>query len=135
MYTPRRRVRLVWRVLAVVAIQFCLLCASATLSVLLELPAVTGLPVLFFFPLLGLVMSFTARYWSQAAETMVFIVMAIMGGAILPKLMGAVADNYGMSRGFIVPLACFVGVALYGYIWPKLSKAESLNGVRPAGGH
>lgn len=27
---------------------------------------------------LGLVMSFTARYWSQAAETMVFIVMAIM---------------------------------------------------------
>jgi branched-subunit amino acid ABC-type transport system permease component len=27
---------------------------------------------------LGLVMSLTARYWSQAAETMVFIVMAIM---------------------------------------------------------
>jgi branched-chain amino acid transport system permease protein len=27
---------------------------------------------------LGLVMSFTARYWSQAAETMVFIVMAVM---------------------------------------------------------
>jgi len=27
---------------------------------------------------LGLVMSFTARYWSQAAETMVFIVMGIM---------------------------------------------------------
>ena len=37
-----------------------------------------------------------------------FIVMAIMGGAILPKFMGAVADNYDMSRGFIVPMACFV---------------------------
>ena len=36
-----------------------------------------------------------------------YIVMAIMGGAILPKFMGAVADRYDMSRGFIVPMACF----------------------------
>ena len=55
-----------------------------------------------------------------------FIVMAIMGGAILPKLMGAVADRYDMSRGFIVPLGCFAAVAAYGYFWPRLSKAESL---------
>ena len=34
--------------------------------------------------------------------------MAIMGGAILPKLMGAVADKYDLSRGFIVPLLCFM---------------------------
>ena len=34
--------------------------------------------------------------------------MAIMGGAILPKLMGAVADKYDLSRGFIVPLLCFL---------------------------
>lgn len=36
-----------------------------------------------------------------------FIVMAIMGGAILPKIMGFVADKFDMSRGFIVPLLCF----------------------------
>jgi len=49
--------------------------------------------------------------------------MAIMGGAILPKLMGYVADKYDMSRGFIVPSLCFVVVAIYGFNWPRFSKA------------
>jgi MFS transporter, FHS family, L-fucose permease len=40
---------------------------------------------------------------ARAKKASAFIVMAIMGGAILPKLMGAVADKYDMSRGFIVP--------------------------------
>ena len=64
-----------------------------------------------------------------------YIVMAIMGGAMLPKLMGHVADVHGMSRGFIVPLACFALVALYGWCWPLLSGAESLSGVKAGGGH
>jgi hypothetical protein len=34
-----------------------------------------------------------------------------------------------MSRGFIVPLACFAFVAFYGFNWPKFSKAESLHTV------
>ena len=61
--------------------------------------------------------------------------MAIMGGAVLPKLMGYVADQYDMSRGFIVPLVCFALVAVYGFSWPKLSKAESLSGTKISGGH
>jgi FHS family L-fucose permease-like MFS transporter len=64
-----------------------------------------------------------------------FIVMAIVGGALLPKVMGAVADYYNMSRGFIVPLICFVFIALYGYGWPKLSRAEALHGVGASGRH
>ena len=64
-----------------------------------------------------------------------YIVMAIMGGAMLPKLMGHVADVYGMSRSFIVPLACFALVALYGWCWPTLSGAESLSGLTTTGGH
>ena len=52
--------------------------------------------------------------------------MAIMGGAILPKLMGYVADQYDMSHGFIVPIACFALIAFYGFFWPKFSGAESL---------
>jgi FHS family L-fucose permease-like MFS transporter len=64
-----------------------------------------------------------------------FIVMAIMGGAILPKVMGAVADKYDMSRGFIVPAACFAFVAFYAFAWPKLAKADSLHGVGGNGGH
>jgi len=63
----------------------------------------------------------------RAKKASAFIVMAIMGGAILPKLMGWVADKYDMSRGFIVPMFCFIFVAYYGFNWSKFSKAESLN--------
>ena len=71
----------------------------------------------------------------RAKAASAYIVMGIVGGALLPKLMGAIADHYNMSRGFIVPLICFVFIAFYGYAWPKLSRAESLHGVGASGGH
>jgi fucose permease len=72
---------------------------------------------------------------ARAKGASAYIVMGIVGGAMLPKLMGAVADHYDMSRGFIVPVICFVLIALYGYCWPKLSRAESLHGVGATSGH
>jgi len=69
---------------------------------------------------------------ARAKNASSFIVMAIMGGAVLPKLMGAVADHYDMSRGFVVPMACFVFIALYGFCWPMLSNAKSLHGENAA---
>ncbi len=71
---------------------------------------------------------------ARAKKASAFIVMAIMGGAILPKLMGLVADKFDMSRGFIVPMFCFAFVAFYGFNWPKFSNAESLDSVHVAGG-
>ena len=56
-------------------------------------------------------------------------------GAILPKVMGAVADRYDMSRGFIVPMVCFALIACYGYGWPRLSRAEALHGGLRADRH
>lgn len=49
-----------------------------------------------------------------------YIVMAIMGGAIVPKVMGAVGDHHGMSIAFLVPLACFLVVCAYGCGWSWL---------------
>lgn len=72
---------------------------------------------------------------SRAKRASSYIVMAIVGGALLPKVMGAIADHYDMSRGFIVPLVCFLFIALYGYGWPLLSRAEALHGVGASGGH
>jgi FHS family L-fucose permease-like MFS transporter len=72
---------------------------------------------------------------TRAKKASAFIVMAIMGGAVLPKLMGYIADEYDMSRGFIVPMVCFAFVAIYGFCWPKLSKADSLGGARISGRH
>src|SRR6476469_7347642 len=72
---------------------------------------------------------------ARAKKASAFIVMAIMGGAILPKLMGYVADQYDMSRGFIVPMFCFAFVAYYGFRWPRFSGVDSLHGAELKGGH
>jgi FHS family L-fucose permease-like MFS transporter len=70
---------------------------------------------------------------ARAKKAAAYIVMAIMGGAILPKVMGLVADKFDMSRGFIVPMVCFAFVAFYGFNWPKFSNSESLHGVKAVG--
>src|SRR3977135_1921822 len=62
----------------------------------------------------------------KAKKASSFIVMAIMGGAILPKVMGSVADKYDLSRGFIVPMVWLAVVAAYGFMWPRLRGAESI---------
>jgi FHS family L-fucose permease-like MFS transporter len=61
----------------------------------------------------------------RAKKASSYIVMAIMGGALLPKLMGSVADHYDVSRSFVVPLFCFLIVGIYGLCWPRLSKAQA----------
>jgi FHS family L-fucose permease-like MFS transporter len=71
----------------------------------------------------------------RAKKASAYIVMAIMGGALLPKVMGAVADRWDMSRGFIVPMVCFAFVAFYGFNWPRLSKADSLHGAAAGANH
>jgi FHS family L-fucose permease-like MFS transporter len=72
---------------------------------------------------------------ARAKKASAFIVMAIMGGAILPKLMGYVADKFDMSRGFIVPMFCFAFVAFYGYNWPRFSKMNTMPQVKSSFGH
>ena len=50
-----------------------------------------------------------------------FLVMAIVGGAFFPLLLGKIADRTGsMALGYIVPLVCFAGVALYGFAAPLI---------------
>lgn len=48
---------------------------------------------------------------SQASS---LLVMAILGGAILPPLQGAVADRFDIQTSFIVPMVAFAYVAFYG---------------------
>lgn len=53
-----------------------------------------------------------------------FIVMAIIGGAIMPKLMGHLGDVYNMSISFLMPMVCFAVISTYGYSWTKPSKVS-----------
>ena len=64
-----------------------------------------------------------------------FIVMSITGGALMPKFMGHLGDVYNMSASFWMPLACFVLILLYGFCWPKLSRANGMVEIKTSGGH
>jgi Fucose permease len=72
---------------------------------------------------------------ARAKQAASFIVMAIMGGALLPKFMGAVGDAHGVARSFLVPLACFAIVAAYGFTWRRLSGQRAVTQLNPHRAH
>jgi len=43
------------------------------------------------------------------------LVMAIVGGAIVPLAEGALADRIGIHHAFILPALCYIYIAYYGY--------------------
>jgi FHS family L-fucose permease-like MFS transporter len=49
----------------------------------------------------------------QTKKAASFIVMAIVGGAVFPPLMGYVSDVYTMSTGFFVPIPLFMFILYY----------------------
>ena len=51
------------------------------------------------------------------------LVMAIIGGALLTALMGAVSDAAGIARAMLVPLGCFVAVWLFAMQRTRLQPA------------
>jgi FHS family L-fucose permease-like MFS transporter len=45
-----------------------------------------------------------------------FVVMAIIGGALFPPLLGRIYDHYqSIQSAYIIPLICFVPVLIFGY--------------------
>jgi FHS family L-fucose permease-like MFS transporter len=50
-------------------------------------------------------------YKSQVSS---LLVMAILGGALLPPLQGWIADKHGLQISYIVPLLAYAYVAFYG---------------------
>lgn len=64
-----------------------------------------------------------------------FIVMAITGGALMPKVMGHLGDVYDMSVAFLMPLGCFVVIASYAFSWAKLSRSDGAVAVGAGKGH
>jgi len=62
----------------------------------------------------------------QTKKASSYIVMAIVGGAIMPMLMGWIADQSSMRVGFVVPLVCFAGVFAYASFWKRLGQASAV---------
>lgn len=49
-----------------------------------------------------------------------FMIMSIVGGAIMPYFMGKFADQTHTSLSYSLPLACFIIVTIYGLVYKKL---------------
>lgn len=52
----------------------------------------------------------------QTKQGSSYLIMSIVGGAIMPYFMGRLADAQSTAIAFVVPLACFGVVALYGWM-------------------
>jgi FHS family L-fucose permease-like MFS transporter len=48
-----------------------------------------------------------------------YLIMAIVGGAILPVLTGMLADKFGVHHSFILPAICYLYIMYYGYVGSK----------------
>jgi len=55
--------------------------------------------------------------------------MAILGGALMPLVQGALIDRFDAATSYITPAACFLIVAAYG--WFDLSSATRKGIVHP----
>jgi MFS transporter, FHS family, L-fucose permease len=67
----------------------------------------------------------TGVYKSQVSS---LLVMAILGGAILPAVLGWTADNSNLQVAFIVPLIAYAYVAFYGAIGHKVGRGNEPRG-------
>lgn len=57
------------------------------------------------------------------------LVMAILGGALMPLVHGATLDAYGAAISYVVPAFCFLVVAAYGVFDMKVKRPHALDGA------
>jgi MFS transporter, FHS family, L-fucose permease len=51
-----------------------------------------------------------------------FLIMAIVGGALAPVVMGSIADRSTTALAYLLPAACFAVVTWYGYAGARMSR-------------
>ena len=64
-------------------------------------------------------------YKSQASS---LLVMAILGGALLPPLQGFIADHSNLQISFVVPLVAYAYVAFYGWKGHRIGRPAPATG-------
>ena len=62
------------------------------------------------------------KYTSQGSS---LLVMMIVGGALVPLVMGAAADNLDIQKSFLIPIICYFYLAFYGFSGYKVVKSGS----------
>jgi len=61
-----------------------------------------------------------ARLGALTGKASSLLVMAIVGGAVIPLAMGWLADSYGLQVSFLLPMLCYVYIAFYAWNGSRL---------------
>ena len=102
----------------------------ALVNIILLLISVLSKGPMALYPLLGiglfnsimfsniytLAISGLGKYVSQGSS---LLIMAILGGAVLPMLQGTLADSAGIQNSFIVPGICYLYILIFGWYCMK----------------
>lgn len=75
-------------------------------------------PCIFSLSITGL-----GKYTSQGSS---FLIMMILGGAIIPPVQGILADNSGIHLSYVVPVICFAYLAYFAW---KVSSVLNKQGI------
>jgi FHS family L-fucose permease-like MFS transporter len=57
------------------------------------------------------------------------LIAAILGGAIVPKVQGIVADHIGLQRSFFIPAICYIYLTIFAVA--AISRPQALNALLP----
>ncbi len=75
-------------------------------------------PAIFTLAIAGL-----GKHTSQGSS---LLVMAILGGALIPPLQGILADGVGVHLSFVIPIFCYVYLAFYAWKVPRVLSAQGV---------
>jgi FHS family L-fucose permease-like MFS transporter len=67
----------------------------------------------------------TAHMGPLTGKASGLLVMAIVGGAIIPVVQGAIADKIGIHHCFVLPLICYLFIVYYGFIGSRPTGASA----------
>jgi FHS family L-fucose permease-like MFS transporter len=105
-------------------------CAVLAGVVFLAIPyvSVVALITAFFFMSIMFPTIFALSVRHLGSKTKIgssILIMAIVGGAIMPTAMGRIADIHQTSTAFVLPLVCFLIAASFGLFYNKLCRLRT----------
>jgi FHS family L-fucose permease-like MFS transporter len=109
------------KLLAIYAVINILLCAMVVF--MKGMLPVYALMAIFFFESVMFPTIFALgvkQMGNKTKQASSFIIMSIAGGAIMPFLMGWMADHYSTATAYLIPLLCFLIVVWYGLKGSKI---------------
>lgn len=55
------------------------------------------------------------------------LIMAIVGGAVVPLMQGALADRFGLQTAFVLPVICYLYIIFYGFSGSKVVSSPAIS--------